>query len=271
MFINIFIFTTSNQYLILLHVRYLTILPRLILLLTLLTTSFTVRAQNSGRWSELASEFEQVKKIKLFYDESSLEKLNELAKLLGNNPEQDVFLKKLEDQGLSVIIFSTNQWVIAAKKDTKTSLAVWQERERLVQQQAEIERQKTVINIGSSGEASSASLVTVSGKIQDKLNGIPVIGATVEYIGGSNGSATDADGAYSILVPKGSHQLVFKSLGMVNRVVDVMVYSPGKLDIEMEEEAINLEEVVVTERAKDDNIKRVQMGVEQLALKEIKK
>lgn len=271
MFINIFIFTTSNQYLILLHVRYLTILPRLILLLTLLTTSFTVRAQNSGRWSELASEFEKVKKIKLFYDESSLEKLNELAKLLGNNPEQDVFLKKLEDQGLSVIIFSTNQWVIAAKKDTKTSLAVWQERERLVQQQAEIERQKTVINIGSSGEASSASLVTVSGKIQDKLNGIPVIGATVEYIGGSNGSATDADGSYSILVPKGSHQLVFKSLGMVNRVVDVMVYSPGKLDIEMEEEAINLEEVVVTERAKDDNIKRVQMGVEQLALKEIKK
>lgn len=271
MFINIFIFTISNQYFILLHVRYLSLLLRFYFLLILLITSSTLRAQSSFGWAEFVSEFEKEQKIKLFFDGSNLEKLEELAKLLGNSPERDVFLKKLEDQGMSVIIFSPQQWVIAARKDTETSLAVWQERERLVQQQAEIERQKTVINIGSSAEASSAQLVEISGKIQDKLNGIPVIGATIEYIGGSNGSATDADGNYSITVPKGSQQLIFKSLGMVNRVVDVMVYSPGKLNIDMEEEAINLEEVVVTERAKDDNIKRVQMGVEQLALKEIKK
>jgi TonB-linked SusC/RagA family outer membrane protein len=83
--------------------------------------------------------------------------------------------------------------------------------------------------------------ISVRGTVQDS-SGEPIPGATVSVQGTAIGTATDLDGAYSLVVPDGS-TLVFSFIGFESQTVTVG--SQTVIDITLTEDMASLEEVVV--------------------------
>jgi TonB-linked SusC/RagA family outer membrane protein len=87
--------------------------------------------------------------------------------------------------------------------------------------------------------------VVVSGKITSKLNGEPLVGASVNVKGASTGTATDAKGAFSLSIPKLGSVLVISYTGMKTEEFTVQ-NANDLIVIRMEESASNtLSDVVV--------------------------
>jgi len=82
---------------------------------------------------------------------------------------------------------------------------------------------------------------TVTGTVTDNL-GYPVIGMMVLEEGTQNGSATDADGRYSITVAGDQSVLVFDALGYAN--VRETVAGRSVIDVTVKEESLMLDAVV---------------------------
>src|SRR5688572_1344705 len=110
---------------------------------------------------------------------------------------------------------------------------------------------------------------SVAGYVRDAASGAPVIGAAVYIENPMTGVATDQFGYYSLSLPKGRHELKIKSIGMKSTERQIMLYSDGKLNIDLDEEVTPLKEVVV-ESERDVRVSGLQMGAEKLDIKTMK-
>jgi hypothetical protein len=112
-------------------------------------------------------------------------------------------------------------------------------------------------------------MATLSGYVRNAASGEPVIGAAVYIESPQIGNTTDAFGYYSVQLPRGKHILRIKSVGMRETRRRIMLYSDGKLDIELQESIIALKEVLI-KAGKDVNVAGTQMGLEKLSIKTMK-
>jgi hypothetical protein len=110
---------------------------------------------------------------------------------------------------------------------------------------------------------------TLAGSIRNGNTGEPLIGATVYIEKSKQGVATDQFGFYSFTIPKGRYEIRIKSIGMKSTLRHVMLYSDGKLDIQLDEDVTPLKEVVV-ESQHEARLTNVQMGVEKLDIQTMK-
>ncbi len=123
-------------------------------------------------------------------------------------------------------------------------------------------------SIGTKSSSLQGSAI-LAGFIRNALSGEPLIGASVFVENPTIGVATDQYGYYSISLPKGRHDLKIKSIGMKSGQRQIMLYSDGKLDIDVYEEVTPLKEVVV-EADRDIRVMGMQMGLEKLDIKTMK-
>lgn len=110
---------------------------------------------------------------------------------------------------------------------------------------------------------------SVAGYVKDAANGAPVVGAAVYVEDPMIGVATDQFGFYTITLSKGRHELKIKSIGMKSTERHIMLYSDGKLNIDLDEEVTPLKEVVV-ESERDVRVSGLQMGMEKMDIKSMK-
>ncbi|MDO4160805.1 MAG: TonB-dependent receptor plug domain-containing protein [Prevotellaceae bacterium] len=83
----------------------------------------------------------------------------------------------------------------------------------------------------------------VTGTVVSQDDGEPVIGATVRVVGSSNiGTVTNADGRFSLTLPKGSSKLRVTYVGMTTQDVTV---KGGNVNVVLVPEQTNLDEVMV--------------------------
>lgn len=117
-----------------------------------------------------------------------------------------------------------------------------------------------------------AQKLTVSGYVKDARNGEGLIGASVFVKELGNGNATNTYGFYSITVPKGTYTLVFTSVGFekVTKTIELKE-SNLELTLEMKESGTELNEVVVKAKREDENVKSLEMSVNKVEMKTIKK
>lgn len=87
-----------------------------------------------------------------------------------------------------------------------------------------------------------AQSIRITGKVIDKTNQ-PVIGVTVMVDGTRTGVATELNGSYAINAP-GNAVLVFSAIGM--KTQRIPVNNRSVIDVTLEEDALLLEDVVVT-------------------------
>ncbi len=111
---------------------------------------------------------------------------------------------------------------------------------------------------------------TVAGHVRSAESGEPLIGASIGTEVPGVGIATDQFGYYALTLPKGPHELRIKSIGMKSSVRRIVIYSDGQLDIELQEDVTPLKEVTI-ESEKDKNVSGMQMGLERLDIRTMKK
>lgn len=90
----------------------------------------------------------------------------------------------------------------------------------------------------------------ITGKITEATTGEPLIGINVLIEGSTLGAASDVDGTYFILnIPPGVYQLKISGIGyhsIIIKDVRVSVDQTTKLDIQLQEEAVELQDIVVS-------------------------
>jgi hypothetical protein len=118
-------------------------------------------------------------------------------------------------------------------------------------------------NIIKSGTANLA------GYVRNVKSGEGIIGASIYDPESKIGLATDQFGYYSLTLPRGRHTLIIKGLGMKDTRRRIILYSDGKLNIELQEQVTSLKEVQISAE-KVANVRSVEMGVNKLDIKSIK-
>ncbi len=110
---------------------------------------------------------------------------------------------------------------------------------------------------------------SVTGYVRNAVNGEPVVGAALFIEKPMIGTTTDELGFFKLTIPRGKQQIRVKSFGMRETSRSVMLYSDGKLDIEMIESVIALKEIAI-KAGVDQNVSGTQMGQVKLTLKNLK-
>lgn len=107
--------------------------------------------------------------------------------------------------------------------------------------------------------------------MKDASNGESLIGATVliKEIGGGN--VTNTYGFYSITVPPGDYTIEYRYIGFITQTQTVSLRQNQRIDIELSEDNVQLEEVVITAEPEDENVTSSEMSVAELDIKTISK
>ena len=120
--------------------------------------------------------------------------------------------------------------------------------------------------------SSFAQKSTISGYIKDKSNGEGLIGANVYVKELKSGTSSNTYGFYSITLAPGNYTLVFSSTGFKKIEREISFSSQAKeLSLELESEISELAEVKVLARASDENVKGIEMSVNKIDIKSIRK
>ncbi len=133
----------------------------------------------------------------------------------------------------------------------------------------QVTSENKLYEIGRKTNAIQQGVAVISGYIRNARTGEPIGGAAIYSVNPSISTTTDQYGYYSINLPKGHHILNVQGLGMRDSRYQLVLYSDGKLDIDMREQVTTLRAVVVSAE-KTVNIRRVQLGVEHLDIQTIK-
>jgi CarboxypepD_reg-like domain/TonB dependent receptor/TonB-dependent Receptor Plug Domain len=119
--------------------------------------------------------------------------------------------------------------------------------------------------------AQSSNKLLVSGYVKDAANGEGLIGVSVFIKELGTGATTNAYGYYSVTLPKAdNYTLVYTYIGYDKFSKTLSVATSQKLDIELKETAKALEEVKVSAKREDDNVKSIEMSVNKVEMKTIR-
>jgi hypothetical protein len=111
---------------------------------------------------------------------------------------------------------------------------------------------------------------TISGYFKDAFSGETLIGATLTIKGNSRGISSNQYGFYSITLTEGNYTLITSFVGYQSQVFNISLTKDSLLNISLVSGASLSEEVIVTARKRDNNVKNAQMGKVTLPIEQIK-
>jgi hypothetical protein len=120
-----------------------------------------------------------------------------------------------------------------------------------------------VFEIGTPGSVQTGNRVNVSGYIKSAENGEELSGVSVNVEGTKIQVMTDQFGYYSLFLPAGRHVINFSYMGAFDTRRQVILYSEGRLNVDMLNKIVQLKEVVI-EPEKERNIRSTVMGMDKL-------
>jgi hypothetical protein len=126
-----------------------------------------------------------------------------------------------------------------------------------------------IYEIGLKTNTIKAGNAILSGYIKNIKSGEAVTGASIYVASTKTGVATDQFGYFAITLPRGRHTLIVRGIGMKDTRRQIILYSDGKLNIEMQEQVNKLKEVTIS-ADKVANVRSAELGVTRLDIKSIK-
>ena len=117
----------------------------------------------------------------------------------------------------------------------------------------------------------SQEVFTLNGTITDASSNETLIGVNLIIPEASTGVVTNDYGYYSIKLPQGVYEIQISYIGYqsVNKTIELD--SDHKLDFELTESSENLEEVVISGKNENINIRKPEMSVNKLSINTIQK
>lgn len=132
--------------------------------------------------------------------------------------------------------------------------------------------QETVPDTIYAGKASAdaqGKLYNVLGEVLDGNDQTEIIGATIQISNMSGGSVTDESGEFKLRLPAGTYDFTIKYLGYEDFVVHISLYDDVGFSIDLSPSSVQLQQVVITDKADNENIESVVMGVERMDIKRL--
>lgn len=254
--------------------------------------TFTVNFQQATV-QQVVSEIESKSAYHFYYDPAQLDSLR--VTLQANNqtlpailsqafantryhfaitPEMQVFLTKNREvqTNLSAVFFmnqSSGAPGNASASAATPTLAASNLSDEADKKVTEATTENKLYEIGVRTNNLKAGNVTLAGYVRDIKTGEGITGASIYDPESKTGIATDQFGYYSLSLPRGKHTLVVRGLGMGDTRRQVVLYSDGKLNIELHEQVTSLKEVKISAE-KVANVRSVELGVNKIDIKSIK-
>ncbi len=112
--------------------------------------------------------------------------------------------------------------------------------------------------------------VVLSGVLRDASTGETLIGAVVSTENNVHATSTNAYGFFSLSLPSGIHKIQLSYVGYETKVEELNIQSSMRLNAELKPLDNVLDEVVVSAKKKDGNVRDAQMGAFNMTMEEIK-
>ncbi|QHV99581.1 TonB-dependent receptor [Spirosoma endbachense] len=116
-----------------------------------------------------------------------------------------------------------------------------------------------------------ATTFPATGYVRDVKTGKPIQGVNIVVLNVSKGYVTAKDGFYIVQLPPGNYILRFSHVGYRTKEDTISLQKTLFREITMEDDAKDLEEVVVTSETPDRNVRKVEIGVSQLSIRSIRR
>lgn len=113
--------------------------------------------------------------------------------------------------------------------------------------------------------------VTLNGYVKDLENGEELIGVTIYIPQLKAGTVTNDYGFYALTVPKGTYDVNFTYVGYKTQTLSVDLNKNTAQNIMLESEAAMMDEIVIEERALDENVTSVQMSKNTVNMAQVRK
>ena len=115
-----------------------------------------------------------------------------------------------------------------------------------------------------------AQQVRLHGHVKDSLNGETLIGVSIKLLGQKQaGVSSNAYGYFSATISPGKYQLTASYIGYRSYTSELEILDDTRLNISLFPDNV-MDEVIITDRATNDNVINPQMGIAKLNLSEIK-
>lgn len=111
---------------------------------------------------------------------------------------------------------------------------------------------------------------TISGYVRDSLSRETLIGATVQTQNAGKGINTNAYGYYSITLPEGEYKMVISFVGYYPLEQTLVVKGDQQFNFSLLSRSSLSQEIVITNRKKDANLRNAQMGQIDLTTSKMK-
>lgn len=119
-------------------------------------------------------------------------------------------------------------------------------------------------------QASAQKRYTISGYINDAATGETMIGATLNVKGNTRGISSNQYGFYSLTLSEGKYSLTCSYIGYKTETINIDLIKDTLLNIKLQSGVQLSEEVIVTSRKRDNNVKTAQMGKVTLPIEQIR-
>ncbi|QEM06249.1 TonB-dependent receptor plug domain-containing protein [Mucilaginibacter rubeus] len=236
---------------------------------------------------QFVTELEAKSGFHFFYDAMQFDSLK-VTMQATNKPIETILSQAFKNTGFSFAITKQQQVFLTKGREIQTGLAVGYfgittanataANMSVSPANADLDKDKKIpeattenklYEIGIKTNTIEAGTATLSGYVKEAKSGESVTGASIYVTNTKTGVATDQFGYFTIKLPKGRQVLSVRGIGMRDTRRQIMLYSDGKIIIEMQEQVTSLKEVKISAE-KVANVRNVQLGVNRLDIKSIK-
>ena len=112
---------------------------------------------------------------------------------------------------------------------------------------------------------------TISGRITDSKTGEDLSGATVVIPGTTFGVATNSYGFYSLTLPKGTYNLLYRYVGYQNIEKTLVLDKNTTSNVELTETSKDIDEFVVSAAAEESKVENKQINVIKLDMQTVRR
>ncbi|MDH5475356.1 MAG: TonB-dependent receptor [Cyclobacteriaceae bacterium] len=175
----------------------------------------------------------------------------------SSNNLKDLLDNMLYNVGLSCIIYSSNTYILIKQLNDG----------QVIEEHTSTGEVIKKITVGDSKV--DVKEATISGRVFDVENKLPLPGATIYSKELKKGAATDIDGYYEMILPTGEHALIINSLGYHQENYNIILQSSGTIDVSLLSSRNTLDEVIIKGLKMDNGDSEGQMSKDVLKIESL--
>ena len=174
-----------------------------------------------------------------------------------------VLKERFEGSELDYVLMDSNTLVIV--KDPTRAL----QRKQVIQSAIFLGKKIDAYTFGEITSARKES-VRITGRVTDLQTLEPIPFLTIQVNGTNQGTSTDTNGNYQLVLAPGKYALTFSFLDYDNTVVDLTAYDHGTVNVEMIRKSLLLDEIVIEDRL-EQQMATSRVGRTALSVPDIKR